>query len=303
MDDRATTDSGTKLRVLHVEAVATLADDVRDILRGATRYDAELETAGSRDDALAALVDHGPFDLAIIDQTLPGRESLEVIEDIAAHAPTTATVAVVAAGDDAAIEAVLRRGASWFVAASNLGPSTLLPAIAHAIDRKSFERELQIRANTDPLTGLLNRFALETRYPMAAASARRHARHLAVVVLDLNRFKLVNDNSGHLAGDQVLRTVADRLRETAREGDLIVRVGGDEFVIIGTDLDPALGDEVAVGFGERIRATVDEPPIRVGVDRVTTAMGAVASNGDDDLEALLSRADQAMFADKGDAAR
>ncbi len=104
-------------------------------------------------------------------------------------------------------------------------------------DRKRAEEEIEHLAYHDALTGLPNRKCLQDHMELALAQARRAGSRLAVLFLDLDRFKLVNDTMGHGVGDEVLRQVAVRLRGCVRAGDTVARVGGDEFVLLLANLE------------------------------------------------------------------
>ena len=121
-------------------------------------------------------------------------------------------------------------------------------------DRRAHEQDLQARALTDPLTGLPNRTLLFDRTEQALAELSRHPARCALFVLDIDRFKVVNDTLGHLAGDELLRQVAARLQQTARSNDTVARLGGDEFAVLCRDLPQGERD-----FSERLLAAFDEP--------------------------------------------
>ena len=104
--------------------------------------------------------------------------------------------------------------------------------LASALDRAHAEAEVRSRALHDPLTGLANRAFLDAHIPQALAAAEREDEDVALLLMDLDRFKVVNDTLGHGAGDELLRVVAQRLREGVRGGDVVARFGGDEFVVV-----------------------------------------------------------------------
>ena len=161
-------------------------------------------------------------------------------------------------------------------------------------ERKAFEHRLAHQATHDPLTGLPNRTLLLDRLEMAVARARRHHRRLAVLFLDLDHFKVVNDSLGHGLGDRLLVAIAERLRAALRPDDTVARFGGDEFVVLCEDL---LGRSDAVAIAERILAelsgpfVVDDAEVFVGV-----SIGiAFPDDPDADPETLIRDADAAMY--------
>jgi diguanylate cyclase (GGDEF)-like protein/PAS domain S-box-containing protein len=160
--------------------------------------------------------------------------------------------------------------------------------------RKNAESQLVHQAYHDALTGLPNRMLFHDRLTQALGLARRQGRGLAVLFLDLDQFKLVNDTLGHAAGDRLLQIVAARLRHSVRESDTVARVGGDEFNLLLPEV--ARGSQAAK-MAEKILATVAEP---VDVDRhrlyITTSIGISLYPADgDNAQALLTNADIAMY--------
>jgi diguanylate cyclase (GGDEF)-like protein/PAS domain S-box-containing protein len=156
------------------------------------------------------------------------------------------------------------------------------------------DRRTRHEADHDPLTGLANRRALERTLDAALARAGARARSVGVIMLDLDGFKAINDSFGHAAGDAALREVAMRLRRCVRERDLVARFGGDEFVVVLTDLggrSGAVQDSV-----ERIREALSEPFEGMRLD---AAIGVAAFPADGGNPAdLLAHADRAMYVEK-----
>ena len=159
------------------------------------------------------------------------------------------------------------------------------------------EAQLKAHAAEDPLTGLLNRRELDLRLERLAQRVAQGSEQAAVLMFDLDDFKPVNDSHGHAAGDEVLRTIGERLRQQCRERDLIARLGGDEFVVVLNSV-PSL--QAALGTAERIRAAVQEPIDRDGVRVQVGASIGVAMLPADGLEPerLLQRADDRLYAAK-----
>ena len=166
---------------------------------------------------------------------------------------------------------------------------------AQTIANLRMRRMLEHAAQHDPITELPNRRLLEDQLELT-----NHSDYLAVLFIDLDNFKAVNDRCGHLMGDQVLRDVAGRLRESVREGDLIARFGGDEFVVVCEVAEPDLATEI----GERLRRSIREPYSYLPED---LAMGAsvglaLAKRGETDIriEQLIRVADQFMYRAKAE---
>ncbi len=158
-------------------------------------------------------------------------------------------------------------------------------------------RQLRHMASHDPLTGLPNRVLLDDRLAQAIAHADCDGQPFAVLVLDLDRFKLVNDSLGHRAGDELLSEVARRLTGLVRNIDTVARVGGDEFVLV---LSPAPSREAAEQLGRRAIEALQQPVRISGIDIYTSPSIGVAFYPADaaSAETLLAHADAAMYCAK-----
>jgi diguanylate cyclase (GGDEF)-like protein len=146
----------------------------------------------------------------------------------------------------------------------------------------------------DPLTGLASRLVLNDRLRLALERARRQRTAVAVLFIDLDRFKVLNDSLGHDTGDQVLRVVSERLRSCARGADLAVRFGGDEFILVCEDLD---GPAAAMAIGERVGALLRRPvPVDGRGHVLTVSIGVrVTTDPDRSPQDLVRDADTAMY--------
>jgi diguanylate cyclase (GGDEF)-like protein len=172
-------------------------------------------------------------------------------------------------------------------------------------ERKEAEEQIAFLAYHDKLTGLPNRHLFEEMLDNAIARARRAGRGVGVLYLDLDNFKQVNDSLGHHAGDLLLAQLGDRLRLCTRDTDLVARQGGDEFLVLLSDLD--LGDvvpggpdpavEIACSVAARVRGALDEPFDLAGTSVQTTGSIGLSLFPRDamDAETLLKNADQAMY--------
>ena len=150
------------------------------------------------------------------------------------------------------------------------------------------------QATIDALTGAYNRGPFAEFAERELARAQRSGLPVSLMMLDIDRFKAINDNHGHPAGDQVLRHFAARVNHCLRKGDLLVRYGGEEFCV----LVPGIAAEGAYNIAERIRAEVANAPIRIGNSdiRITVSIGITTDHdGDRTLDSLISRADEALY--------
>ncbi len=161
--------------------------------------------------------------------------------------------------------------------------------------QKEHELKLERIAHFDALTGLPNRVLLSDRLLQVLATTRRRGRHLALVFLDLDGFKTVNDTHGHSVGDQLLIALAQRMTQSLREGDTLARLGGDEFVAVLQDLG---AHEDCMPVLERLRAAAAQPVLIDGKSvQVSASLGVTfyPQQGEIDADQLMRQADQAMY--------
>jgi diguanylate cyclase (GGDEF)-like protein/PAS domain S-box-containing protein len=157
-------------------------------------------------------------------------------------------------------------------------------------ERREAENRMALSARYDDLTGLANRRAIIDELERAVTRAKAVGRSLGILFVDLDGFKRINDELGHTAGDLFLATVGATLAQSVRSGDLVGRIGGDEFVVVCTDVGTI---EQLEGAGDRLRGRLGtlSPPCRASI-------GAAMLQPGDDGAALLQRADVAMYQDK-----
>ena len=183
----------------------------------------------------------------------------------------------------------------------------LTPSFALGVDKRpddltllarSFEAmrsRLAEQIGSDPLTGCLNRRALETRLRTEWRQAKRRSSTVAVLAIDLDHFKQINDTRGHPFGDVVLQELAGIMKATARDTDAVARIGGDEFVVVLPDT----GWQGALTFAERLRRKVDDFDFGAATvsTRITISVGVALARGTDPIspEMLLQEADQSLY--------
>jgi len=170
-------------------------------------------------------------------------------------------------------------------------------ALMHQLRER--EEHLRFMAQHDALTGLPNRISLQQRLELALELAKRNRKKVAVMMVDLNNFKRLNDTRGHLVGDQALAAVAGRLRTSVRGSDTVARYGGDEFVVLAGELDRA---EDACMIAEKIADMVNVPlSLEGGLARISCAIGiSVFPDDASEGEALIDHADKAMYVVKAE---
>jgi two-component system cell cycle response regulator len=246
------------------------------------------------------------LDCILIDLSLPGMDGWEVIRRLRAD-PETATIPVMVVCDKNPNEEdmlkILDSGAIDHVTKPISG--MLLCAKVRAVcDRSRAQRELKNKlqfalenAAHDPLTGLFNRRYFERRLREESAHARRHKRPFAIILLDLDHFKLVNDTYGHEDGDRVLKHVAEVVTASLREDDLACRFGGEELVL----LLRATGLQAARIVANRLRASLTAKPIALGEKHesrhITFSAGVAAADERNGFDAddIVGRADAALY--------
>ena len=278
-------------------------------------------------------IDEGrPFAMAFVDMRMPpGWDGLETIERLWAVDPDVQVVICSAHSDYdwSDVVARLKNSDKLLVVKKPFEPIEVLQS-ANALTRKwqnerivrrqveTLEREVTARtqgleaankqlrhlATHDALTGLPNRVLMHDRLGQASKHADRHGQSFGLILLDLDRFKLVNDSLGHRAGDELLKEVAHRLKGVVREIDTVARLGGDEFVLI---VSPGGGGDTARGGGDTARQVatqiidVMQAPMRIaGVEIHTSPSIGVAFYPNDaaTIELLLAHADAAMYCAK-----
>jgi diguanylate cyclase (GGDEF)-like protein/PAS domain S-box-containing protein len=174
-----------------------------------------------------------------------------------------------------------------------IGVSTIARDIS---ERKQIERQLEHRAFHDPLTELPNRLLLYDRIKGALTRAQRSGALVAILFLDLDDFKRINDSHGHTTGDDILRMLGPRLQAVIRPSDTLARFGGDEFVIVCTDIR---SKPVAAAIVDRIKRALAVPFDVGGTEiSVTASVGVTIGEAGDGADELLAAADAAMYSAK-----
>src|SRR3954451_24353047 len=231
--------------------------------------------------------------LVLLDLSLPDSFGLETFAKVYAHSPQIPIIVLTGNDDQTVALSAVKGGAQDYLVKSRLDKELLLRSMQYSIERKRYQVQLEHQANYDALTGLPNRNLLHDRLKQAVY-AQRHARNVAVVFIDLDHFKFVNDSLGHSTGDKLLKGMADRLRLVLREGDTVARLGGDEFVLI---LNDQSNEEVIFRAMQRITARVCEPIDIEGKELYVTCSAGISLYPQDgpDVDTLLKNADAAMY--------
>ncbi|HYG55609.1 MAG TPA: EAL domain-containing protein [Burkholderiales bacterium] len=236
----------------------------------------------------------GEIGLVLLDLSLPDSFGLETFARVYAHSPTVPIIVLTGNDDQTVALSAVKGGAQDYLAKGRLDRELLLRSMQYSIERKRYQVQLEHQANYDALTGLPNRNLFHDRLRQALYSQGRHPQPVAVVFIDLDHFKFVNDSLGHSTGDKLLKGMADRLRSVLREGDTVARLGGDEFVLI---LKDQAGEEVIFRAMHRIIQEVSQPMTIEGKELYVSCSAGIALFPQDggDVDTLLKNADAAMY--------
>jgi diguanylate cyclase (GGDEF)-like protein len=273
---------------------------LREMLNGQNSLNIQSKQLETMTAAEAHLAKHA-VDIILLDLGLPDAQGLEAIRRAHAAAPGVPLVVLTGLDDESLAVQALQLGAQDYLIKGQIETRGLLRALRYAIERKTMEsatlamaRQMAHSAEHDFLTGLPNRMLLNDRVGQAIALARRHTRKVAVLFLDLDGFKHINDSLGHPVGDKLLESVAKRLVDCIRGSDSVSRQGGDEFVVLLLDLEHA---EDAAVTARRMLDAVALPHCIDQHDLHVTASIGVSVYPDDGLDAdtLIKNADTAMY--------
>jgi len=289
--------AGETLRLLHVivghgaSQGAAVAAEIHAASRGRVQVDLVVGLGRALEHLRAR-----PAVLVLLQATDADLARVALAEIKHAH-PALPVVLLTEADDDEAAVAAVRAGAEDCLTLATASGARLVRAMRCALERTSHAAALRTQAVTDPLTGLPNRHALQKAIDHAIAMARRKGHALAVLFVDLDGFKRINDACGHEQGDRVLQELARRFVGRSRDMDTVARIGGDEFVVVMEDLDDG---RFAATLAAKLLAAAGEPVVVGGrVTELTASVGISLFPGDgDDAAALVRHADTAMYAAK-----
>ncbi len=302
------------------QAVVCVDDDalvlgaLREQLHRGLAGRCEVETARSGADALALLdelaADGVEVPLLVSDQHMPGMGGVDLLAQVHERHPTMLKIMLSGNADARTLGDAVNRAGLYRVLHKPWNPDDLLMTVREALrsaaqrraldaTHRELERSMQAlrhQALHDALTGLPNRQQFDERLALAIAEAEagRGGRELGVLFVDLDRFKRVNDTLGHAAGDQLLRVVVERLRRNLRDGDVLARWGGDEFVVL---LPRVAGADEAAAVADRLLAALAPPVELAGAALHVSASIGVAlypAHGRD-AATLLKQADAALY--------
>lgn len=234
------------------------------------------------------------FDAVLLDLSLPDAFGLPTVRQVHAMNPSIPVVVLSGVADQSLALQAVQQGAQDYLVKGQGHPEMLARSIRYAIERKRAEEHLMYLAQYDHLTGLVNRSLFRDRLIQAMARSKRMNQQIGLMLLDLDRFKAVNDTFGHDMGDELLKAVAERLKACVREVDTVARMGGDEFTII---LEGASSEQNILVVAKRITESIATPfelkghQISIGISIGVT----IYPHDDHPVDELLKHADMAMY--------
>src|SRR5690606_21943588 len=270
-------------------------------------WDIDIVQACSANEGLAQF-DRDDFDAVLLDYRLPDIDGLQTLKLLNEHPRHhSAIIILTGANEDEELEReCIEAGAQDVLFKSEIAHKHLTRAIVHARIRHLLERELQeshqrlrFLADIDSLTGLANRYFFDGSLRSAIPHAKRLQDQLALLFLDVDNFKMINDSQGHLVGDQMLKEIAQRLQAVVRTGDVVCRLGGDEFAILAYDFD---SQEGIAQLAQRILDDLREPfAVNHQEHNISVSIGiATFPDSADNAVDMLRAADLAMYRAKRD---
>jgi len=233
-------------------------------------------------------------DVVLLDLSLPDAHGLRTVKEILSRFPGLPIVVLSGLDDEALAIQAVQAGAQDYLVKGMSDGNLLIRSLRYAIERKQTEERLTYLAQFDHLTGLANRTLFNERLTQALSWADRNDHLVALLFLDLDHFKSINDSLGHNAGDRLLISVAERLKKCVRKTDVVSRFGGDEFTVILEGLNSA---KDAAAVAQKILETL-HPPFDLNAQEVyvTASLGiTIYPHDGGSAEELLRYADTAMY--------
>jgi diguanylate cyclase (GGDEF)-like protein len=292
-----------KEKALQVLLVEDNADDVqllRLMFLKERRGSFELTHLQRMSEAIDHLVKHR-VDIVLLDLGLPDGHGLDTLRLAHAAAPGVPLIVLTGLDDEALAAQAMKEGAQDYLIKGQIETRALPRALRHAIERHRMQtetalmsRQMAHSAQHDFLTDLPNRLLLNDRLTHAIESALRYSHTLAVLFLDLDDFKHVNDSLGHAIGDKLLKSVGERLLAGVRKSDTVSRLGGDEFVVVLSSIERS--EDAALTASKLIAAMVSPYSIDQHDLHVTASIGiSIYPTDGVEAEVLIQNADNAMY--------
>lgn len=206
---------------------------IREMLSEIPHTDFLLEQAGTLSEAVTRLTESDDIHVVLLDLSLPDSRGLETFDQVHQSFPEFPVIVLTGLTDETVGINAVQSGAQDYLLKGRVDGNLLARSIHYAIERQRMLKELKLLSVTDELTGLYNRRGFQTFGRELLKMGRRTGTQVFLIYADLDKMKWINDTLGHPEGDKVLKEVAGVLRRTFRETDLVARIGGDEFAVLG----------------------------------------------------------------------
>lgn len=244
------------------------------------------------------------FNLIILDLTLPDSQGIETLFHVRSLHPEVPIIILSGIGDEELSINAIQSGAQDFIVKEHLDEHSLSRSIQYALERHRLLQELKKAheweehlAFHDPLTDLPNRFLMMDRLNSTLKLAKRNKSRFSILFIDLDNFKNINDSFGHTIGDELLKNVANRLKNAVRESDTVARISGDEFMILLQDVSDEQGIDAVAGkilFELAKKLLIGKLEISISA---SIGFSIYPENGND-INTLIQRADCALYVAK-----
>lgn len=256
----------------------------------------EIVRANSFKEAKGKL-DNDFFNIVLLDLTLPDSIGLDTLKKIYNETPETPIIVLTSLNDQLVAISAVKEGAQDYLVKGQFDANLLLRSIHYSIERHKMLVALRSMALIDQLTSLYNRRGFLNLANHNIELAKRKKRDIIFLFCDLDNFKYINDNYGHLEGDLVLKDTSSILTETFRESDLIARFGGDEFVVLAIDVREEDKDVMVNRLNKNIETYNNEKNTSY---KLSVSIGAVfyKSSSITNIEDILYKADRLMYSEK-----
>ncbi|MFA6216598.1 MAG: GGDEF domain-containing response regulator [Candidatus Omnitrophota bacterium] len=285
------------IKILLVEDNPGDARLLKEYLSLASSVRFEISYAGKISEALQK-VGETHFDIILLDLMLPDSTGLETFHKIKGAAGGIPVVVMSGVSDETTAIQAVQEGAQDYLVKGQVEGHLLVRALRYAIERNRMQIALRSQSLVDDLSGLYNRRGFMSLAQQQIKLSRRTRRGFFIVFVDLDGLKKINDTYGHLEGDRALVTVANILKKTFRETDIVARIGGDEFIVLAIDA----ADDTAEIIRNRTEENIKEHNAAAGsMYQLSVSMGIVSfnsSSGPVTLNQLMEQADQALYKHK-----